>query len=197
MNLRKDHCRGPNGQSRTRQRSRRGGGTAASARLTPPPRGTRSRPRPASLRDGRREQYPAQWAPRTIHSRRAPQAGSGARCDPSMQVELLRLSATDILALASMKNVAKCDTWCELQNPVNHRVFERKLRPKPFGRGHACLGVTHRVAPPPYLPNQWVFVVWGRILVSRTCCGWPKKESPSADTRLVVVEQTLVLILCH
>ncbi|CAN8222342.1 unnamed protein product [Cochlearia groenlandica] len=38
-----------------------------------------------------------------------------------------------------MKNVAKCDTWCELQNPVNHRVFERKLRPKPFGRGHVCL----------------------------------------------------------
>ncbi|ESW26090.1 hypothetical protein PHAVU_003G090301 [Phaseolus vulgaris] len=24
-----------------------------------------------------------------------------------------------------MKNAAKCDTWCELQNPVNHRVFER------------------------------------------------------------------------
>lgn len=44
-----------------------------------------------------------------------------------------RLSATDISALASMKNVAKCDTWCELQNPVNHRVFERKLRPKPSG----------------------------------------------------------------
>ncbi|KAK1257734.1 hypothetical protein QJS04_geneDACA020380 [Acorus gramineus] len=32
-----------------------------------------------------------------------------------------------------MKNVAKCDTWCELQNPVNHRVFERKLRPRPIG----------------------------------------------------------------
>ncbi|KAL8064789.1 hypothetical protein ABFX02_01G114800 [Erythranthe guttata] len=47
-----------------------------------------------------------------------------------------------------MKNVAKCDTWCELQNPVNHRVFERKLRPKPLGRGHVCLGVTHCVAPP-------------------------------------------------
>ena len=47
-----------------------------------------------------------------------------------------------------MKNAAKCDTWCELQNPVNHRVFERKLRPKPLGRGHVCLGVTHRVAPP-------------------------------------------------
>ncbi|CAF2365715.1 unnamed protein product [Brassica napus] len=43
----------------------------------------------------------------------------------------------DILALASMKNVAKCDTWCELQNPVNHRVFERKLRPNPSSRGHS------------------------------------------------------------
>lgn len=58
-----------------------------------------------------------------------------------------RLSATDISALASMKNVAKCDTWCELQNPVNHRVFERKLRPTPSGRGHVCLGVTHRRPP--------------------------------------------------
>ncbi|WZY70704.1 hypothetical protein YC2023_002944 [Brassica napus] len=46
-----------------------------------------------------------------------------------------------------MKNVAKCDTWCELQNPVNHRVFERKLRPKPSGRGHVCLGVTNRRPP--------------------------------------------------
>ena len=46
-----------------------------------------------------------------------------------------------------MKNAAKCDTWCELQNPVNHRVFERKLRPKPLGQGHVCLGVTHNSAP--------------------------------------------------
>ena len=58
----------------------------------------------------------------------------------------VRLSATDISALASMKNVAKCDTWCELQNPVNHRVFERKLRPRPFGRGHICLGVKQLVS---------------------------------------------------
>ena len=64
-----------------------------------------------------------------------------------------RLSATDISALASMKNVAKCDTWCELQNPVNHRVFERKLRPKPLGRGHVCLGVTRRCPPRP-LPES-------------------------------------------
>ncbi|KAF7807874.1 hypothetical protein G2W53_040035 [Senna tora] len=33
-------------------------------------------------------------------------------------------------------------------NPVNHRVFERKLRPKPLGRGHVCLGVTHRSPKP-------------------------------------------------
>ncbi|CAN6898838.1 unnamed protein product [Brassica oleracea] len=52
-----------------------------------------------------------------------------------------------------MKNVAKCDTWCELQNPVNHRVFERKLRPKPSGRGHVCLGVTNRR--PPILSRIW------------------------------------------
>ena len=78
---------------------------------------------------------------------------------------LKRLSATDISALASMKNVAKCDTWCELQNPVNHRVFERKLRPKPYGRGHVCLGVTHRVSPNP--PR----VGGGRRMASRASPG--------------------------
>ena len=82
---------------------------------------------------------------------------------------LKRLSATDISALASMKNVAKCDTWCELQNPVNHRVFERKLRPKPLGRGHACLGVTHRCPPKPPLSSKGDEGTWpcGRILASR------------------------------
>ncbi|RXX75105.1 hypothetical protein DD582_32480, partial [Klebsiella pneumoniae] len=63
-----------------------------------------------------------------------------------------------------MKNVAKCDTWCELQNPVNHRVFERKLRPKPLGRGHVCLGVTHRVTPYHTLRSDRV----GVELASRT-----------------------------
>ncbi|CAF2086753.1 unnamed protein product [Brassica napus] len=46
-----------------------------------------------------------------------------------------------------MKNERKCDTWCELQNPVNHRVFERKLRPKPSGRGHACLATDRAQVP--------------------------------------------------
>ena len=27
-----------------------------------------------------------------------------------------------------MKNAAKCDMSCELQNSVNHRIFERKLQ---------------------------------------------------------------------
>lgn len=147
MNLRKDHCRDPNGRSRTRQRSRGGrreGGR--SGRPNPATPGPQCRPRPASLRDGRREQYPARWAPRNtdVGERRTPVPARGAILP---YVELLRLSATDILALASMKNVAKCDTWCELQNPVNHRVFERKLRPRLSGRGHACLGITPRVAP--------------------------------------------------
>lgn len=53
-----------------------------------------------------------------------------------------------------MKNVAKCDTWCELQNPVNHRVFERKLCLMPFGGGHICLCVTFRVCSSPFVPRS-------------------------------------------
>ena len=37
------------------------------------------------------------------------------------------LSATDVLAPTTMKNAAKCDTSCELQNPVSHQIFERNL----------------------------------------------------------------------
>ena len=40
----------------------------------------------------------------------------------------IKLSATDVLAPTTMKNAAKCDTSCDLQNPVNHRNFERILR---------------------------------------------------------------------
>ncbi|KAI3779940.1 hypothetical protein L2E82_09670 [Cichorium intybus] len=77
-------------------------------------------------------------------------------------------------------------------NPVNHRVFERKLRPKPSGRGHACLGVTHRVA-----PNHASLIgthgIGAEIGLPCLWCGWPKLESPAVDARLVVVEKTLVL----
>ena len=131
----------------------RGGGPSAPS-LPQSPQG-----RSADLRGSRPEkQPPARSAPR--NSLRnidlpSPCPRCGAVRQESESHE--RLSATDISALASMKNVAKCDTWCELQNPVNHRVFERKLRPRPSGRGHACLGVTYRVARPPPLPlgDRW------------------------------------------
>jgi hypothetical protein len=31
----------------------------------------------------------------------------------------------DILVPISMKNAAKCDMQCELQNSVSHQIFER------------------------------------------------------------------------
>ena len=105
----------------------------------------------------------------------------GARGSSSPLSKHKRLSATDISALASMKNVAKCDTWCELQNPVNHRVFERKLRPKPLGRGHVCLGVTHRVAPQPRVPQGRARRGERRMASRALGRGWPKTESPAAD----------------
>ncbi|KAI9390756.1 hypothetical protein POPTR_008G224165v4 [Populus trichocarpa] len=76
-----------------------------------------------------------------------------------------------------MKNVAKCDTWCELQNPVNHRVFERKLRPRPLGRGHVCLGVTHRRPHSPRLTRAGADTGLPRAPAR----GWPKIESSATD----------------
>ncbi|KAG6627133.1 hypothetical protein CIPAW_15G105500 [Carya illinoinensis] len=75
-----------------------------------------------------------------------------------------------------MKNVAKCDTWCELQNPANHRVFERKLRPKPFGRGHVCLGVTHRC---PHPNTSYDVYGAGQKLASRVRRDYPLNLSIS------------------
>jgi hypothetical protein len=92
-----------------------------------------------------------------------------------------------------MKNVAKCDTWCELQNPANHRVFERKLRPKPSGRGHVCLGVTHRRPQPHRLSKRRGQFV-GRTLASRELPlavglkASPRRRAP----RQSVVAKTLV-----
>lgn len=146
MNLRKDHCR--NLPSRTTRElvSKRGGegpcgslsplsrgGCAALARPTLP--GVQTNTGANCAKEIERES--ASPSPRKRCARAASSSSNMSK----------RLSATDISALASMKNVAKCDTWCELQNPVNHRVFERKLRPKPLGRGHACLGVTRRCPP--------------------------------------------------
>ena len=151
MNLRKDHCRNlPSRKTREHVATLEEG------------RGARARPRPSSpgargpARCPRHQTNPGAECVKERQRddpchRGAPEAVTRPRWLLRDWSECRkRLSATDISALASMKNVAKCDTWCELQNPVNHRVFERKLRPKPSGRGHVCLGVTHRR--PPRIP---------------------------------------------
>ena len=136
----------------------RGGGGRwgrwARARASLPPDGPTSRRgvRQGKTRaGGRARRRPSPGDGAGARARRAPAARALERAarDPRFKTTT-RLPATDISALASMKNVAKCDTWCELQNPANHRIFERKLRPRPSGRGHACLGVTHPDAPRPF-----------------------------------------------
>ena len=165
MNLRKDHCRTLHSRT-TRElvNKPRGAGGACAPRN--PMSGAW-----AEAHAARQKTYPRRGPRQGIETKQrvqsAPFAGSGRQHGLPMYTK--RLSATDISALASMKNVAKCDTWCELQNPVNHRVFERKLRPKPLGRGHACLGVTRSVAPQPRTPKR-ARVLAVRRLVSRVPC---------------------------
>ena len=140
-----------------------------------------------ALAPSAQQRTPARTAPRKPNERARPcRPGDGVRARGVAFFHYLkRLSATDISALASMKNVAKCDTWCELQNPVNHRVFERKLRPKPLGRGHACLGVTHRcpLPNPPLLERGRGHLAVGGYWppVCRMARGWPKYESSATD----------------
>lgn len=89
-----------------------------------------------------------------------------------------RLSAMDISALASMKSAAKCDTWCELQNPANHREFERKLRLRPSGQGHVRLGVKRYVAPCQLHPTLRVCMREGRM------CRVARRGRPAGTTDL-------------
>ncbi|CAN7093162.1 unnamed protein product [Brassica rapa subsp. narinosa] len=53
----------------------------------------------------------------------------------------------DISALASMKNVAKYDTWCELQNPVNHESLNVSCTPSLLDEGTSAW-VSQIVVPP-------------------------------------------------
>ncbi|KAL0745259.1 hypothetical protein Bca101_102249 [Brassica carinata] len=71
--------------------------------------------------------------------------------------------------------------WPTGPESVNHRVFERKLRPKPSGRGHVCLGVTNRR--PPILSRIWDGS-WSPCVTAR---GWPKSElrAPGASRHAV------------
>ena len=60
------------------------------------------------------------------------------RKQPRTERNVKPLSATDVLAPTTMKNAAKCDTSCELQNLVSHQNFERNLR---FLVKHVCWSV--------------------------------------------------------
>ena len=147
MNLRKDHCRDPD---QNRPRTRHPCPPSARARGNRGPRAATEPTAPTASRNTAIRPAPARSALAVRRRGAIPRAKS------------TRLSATDISALASMKNVAKCDTWCELQDPVNHRVFERKLRPEPSGRGHVCLGVTHRCPHPHNSPAHRAGSLCGR-----------------------------------
>ena len=52
-------------------------------------------------------------------------------------------------ARVTMKDAANCDKQCELQNSVNHQIFERTLRPRVFPEGMSGLSVcsTFRACP--------------------------------------------------
>ena len=48
----------------------------------------------------------------------------------------------DILVPMTMKNAAKCDTQCELQNSLNHQIFERNPRQAQFTmHWHVCFSI--------------------------------------------------------
>jgi hypothetical protein len=192
VNLRKDHCRNLHSRT-TRERVKTTAGRPrpvirGSARR--PPHGGQAFALPAKQRT------PARTAPRNMNERASPRSPVRGRDRgvASSSKETERLSTTDISALASMKNVVKCDTWCELQNPVNHRVFERKLRPKPSGRGHVCLGVSHRVAPP-HAPRalsgggQWP-------PVRRRLAVGPKNESPATTDVTTSGGREIIFFAC-
>lgn len=188
MNLRKDHCRNLQKQTANTLQIKSGPGRGANAPVRSPPPPAR-----AKALDVRANEPPARHAPRkterSVRRTVAPSAGCTGGGDVSRMSK--RLSATDISALASMKNVAKCDTWCELQNPVNHRVFERKLRPKPLGQGTSAWA--SRIASPPR-PSRG-----GRTLASRA---HPRAAGPNAiprrrSSRPVVVERSTRVLSCR
>ncbi|KAL0281837.1 UNVERIFIED_CONTAM: hypothetical protein Sangu_2986500 [Sesamum angustifolium] len=78
--------------------------------------------------------YALRKTQRSVHYATPPFAGY--TCGGDVFRMSKRLSTMDTLALELMNNVAKCDTSCDLQNLMNHRVFERKLHPKPLGQAH-------------------------------------------------------------
>ncbi|KAL2224642.1 UNVERIFIED_CONTAM: hypothetical protein Sindi_2931300 [Sesamum indicum] len=168
VNLRKDHCQNLQKQTANTLQTKSGPGRGANAPVRSPLPLARANPL-----DVRANEPPARHASRkterSVRRTVAPSAGCTGGGDVSRMSK--RLSTMDISALASMKNVEKCDTWCELQNPVNHRVFQRKLRPKPLGQG----------------TSAWASrIAWGAD-ISLPCAsarGWPKCDRASGRNAL-------------
>lgn len=69
---------------------------------------------------------------------------------------LIKLSAMDVLAHASMKDAAKCDTHCELQILVNHQISERIWRrwDFPAARLFQCLLILSNIISPQIPDNE-------------------------------------------
>ena len=70
------------------------------------------------------------------------------------------LSAMDLWVPTTMKNAAKCDMSCELQDQVSHQIFERTLlTPVLVSLGHTWFRLCHHHSPP--APTQRSRVLLG------------------------------------
>ncbi|KAG5568949.1 hypothetical protein H5410_063993 [Solanum commersonii] len=54
-----------------------------------------------------------------------------------------------------MKNVAKCDTWCELRNPAEPSKSLNASCARPLGRGHARRAPRDRCRPARRKARRW------------------------------------------
>ena len=92
----------------------------------------------------------------------------------------------DILVPISMKNAAKCDTQCELQNSASHQIFERKWRWRPTAsmpvsvceESHSTMRLTGEALPP--LPS---LVKLG--IAERLCAALSEVVTSSSESDLV------------
>ena len=109
-----------------------------------------------------------------------------------------KLLTMDILVLATMKNAAKCDTQCELQNSVNHQNFERILRSEVFLR--ACLSQWHLPLSPCGFFCGTLVRAAGlravRAVSSEHGCVAPRAELARLGTTATVCAQRSVVVGC-
>ena len=75
------------------------------------------------------------------------------------------LSATDVLAPTTMKNAAKCDTSCELQNPVSHQNIERIFH----FPGSMSVGVSVLSPPVSHSSQGEMTKTWRRLSNRKPC----------------------------